>query len=130
MQLASTLHSYYGWKVLYWVLKSWPLVHVLRQVTLIHVIPSFLSNCFLTLPSHLRLGLPSDLNIRFSSNNLLIISFFSHACCMAAPVLTKIVLKKKRPYYASFSSYLFYLPPWFKISSSHSVLINSHCMYR
>jgi hypothetical protein len=84
----------------------------------IHAIPSVLSRCLLTLPSHLRLGLPSDLNIRFSSHYL-IISYFSDTCHMRALILTKILLKKKSLtiVYISLSSYLLHLPPWFKIST-------------
>jgi hypothetical protein len=74
------------------------------------------------MPSLLRLGLQSCLNIRYSSHNFLIMSFVSNACHMTALTLTKIVLWKKKGLLCNF--------PLFKISSSHFVLINSHCMYK
>jgi hypothetical protein len=81
-------------KVHYRVQKSPPLVPILSEINLIHIIPSYFSKIHFNIVTHLRLGLPSGLfHSRFSTNILYAFLFSPiHGTCSAHLILLDLII--------------------------------------
>jgi hypothetical protein len=82
-------------KVHYRVDRSPPLVPILSPVTLVHTIPSYLSNIHLVLSTHLHLGHPSGLFPSTFPTNILYTFIFSpiRPTCPAHLILPDFIIK-------------------------------------
>jgi hypothetical protein len=68
-QLATVPHIVWNPKVNYPVHKSPPHVHILRQIDLVHALPSYSFNIYFNIILHLHVGLPSGYFRQVSHQN-------------------------------------------------------------